>query len=338
MSDAGWLMPWYFGVLYALQKLGIVTPGVTPIGGVSGGSVAAASSCLGLDFPSQVLPAVEAAAEQCRTTNLCAGNLHSVMDPTLKALLLPAASNAAALARCKANTQIYVSEGQPVISIQPASLLLMRAASVQIKGSRPQLIDKSNAEGFVDGIVANWFIPYYWSRFGAWSTTYRGQPAYEGYFTRPMPCPTNSKLCIRVSSRYPGPLCAKDKLYDFFVRPFYLTPNQPLYPQPADIHPGKYTKCKYTPMDLSARLSITPGSREDLQYLFDLGKADGAAWAADVGLTNPAACQAAAAAAALADAAAGAAAVPAAAPAAEGEQGDGAAGDAAAAPGTALGR
>lgn len=93
-------------------------------------------------------------------------------------------------------------------------------------------------------------------------------------------------------------------------------------------------------MDLSARLSITPGSREDLQYLFDLGKADGAAWAADVGLTNPAACQAAAAAAALADAAAGAAAVPAAAPAAaaEGEQGDGAAGDAAAAPGTALGR
>jgi hypothetical protein len=131
-----------------------------------------------------------------------------------------------------------------------------------------------------------------------------------------MPCPSNSKLCIRVSSRYPGPLCAKDKLYDIFVRPFYLTPNQPLYPQPADIHPGKYTKCKYTPMDLSARLSITPGSTEDLQYLFDLGKADGAAWAADVGLTNPAACQAAAAGAA-ADVAAGAAAVPAAAAAVE---------------------
>lgn len=101
----------------------------------------------------QVLPAVEAAAEQCRTTNLCAGNLHSVMDPTLKALLLPAASNATALARCKANTQIYVSEGQPVISIQPASLLLMRAASVQIKGSRPQLIDKSNAEVSGAGVL-----------------------------------------------------------------------------------------------------------------------------------------------------------------------------------------
>jgi hypothetical protein len=28
-------------------------------------------------------------------------------------------------------------------------------------------------QGFVNGIVANWFIPYYWSRFGAWSTTYR---------------------------------------------------------------------------------------------------------------------------------------------------------------------
>jgi hypothetical protein len=68
------------------------------------------------------------------------------MDPTLKALLLPAASDASALARCKANTQIYVSEGQPVISIQPGSLLLGRLASVQIAGSTPQLIGKSNAE------------------------------------------------------------------------------------------------------------------------------------------------------------------------------------------------
>jgi hypothetical protein len=168
---------------------------------------------------------------------------------------------------------------------------------------------------------------------------FRGQPAYEGYFTRPMPCPSNAKLCIRLSSRYPGPLCAKDKLYDIFVRPFYLTPNQPLYPQPADIHPGKYNACKYTPMDLSARLSITPGSREDLQYLFDLGKADGAAWAAEVGLTNPAACEAAAGAAA--DAAPAAAAPAAAAPAAAESEvvlGAGVVADGAAAAGTAVGR
>jgi hypothetical protein len=321
----------YFGVLFALQKVGVITPGVTPVGGVSGGSVAAASSCLGLDFPSQVrtsstssstqlplclllsshvcnrnctkslanqltltialmfchlqvMPAVQDAADKCRTSNLCAGNLHSVMDPTLKSLLLPAASNATALARCRANTQIYVSEGQPVISIRPGFILAGRLTSVQIKGSTPQLIDKSTAEvriverlfnsstvsskrvartsgrlpaevtaghllcfvqlacapsgqqlntdrsvpaasvhllscccrqqklhcsyyvdtmvcivqsacnafmqhcqvltwllyvcwplmqGFVDGIVANWFIPYYWSQFGTWSTTYR---------------------------------------------------------------------------------------------------------------------------------------------------------------------
>jgi hypothetical protein len=92
------------------------------------------------------MPAVQSAADKCRSSNLCAGNLHSVMDPTLKGLLLPAASNATALARCKANTQIYVSEGQPVISIRPGSLILGRLASVQIKGSKPELIDKSNAE------------------------------------------------------------------------------------------------------------------------------------------------------------------------------------------------
>lgn len=118
-----------------------------------------------------------------------------------------------------------------------------------------------------------------------------------------------------------------------------MTPNQPLYPQPGDIHPGKYNTCKYTPMDLSARLSITPGSREDLQYLFHLGKADGAAWAAEVGLTDPAACQGAAAAGAAASAAAETAA---AADADEAGSGAGLSGEteagAAAAAGTAMGR
>jgi hypothetical protein len=34
-------------------------------------------------------------------------------------------------------------------------------------------------QDFVDGIVANWFIPYMWSRFGAWSTTYRYSAAKQ---------------------------------------------------------------------------------------------------------------------------------------------------------------
>jgi hypothetical protein len=68
------------------------------------------------------------------------------MDPTLKSLLLPAANDASALARCKANTQIYISEGQPSISYRPGALLLGRLASVQISGSTAQLIEKGNAE------------------------------------------------------------------------------------------------------------------------------------------------------------------------------------------------
>jgi hypothetical protein len=64
----------YFGVLYALQKLGVVTPGVTPIGGVSGGSVAAASSCLGLDFPSQVGGSSCSSSNGSSTTSTSSGS------------------------------------------------------------------------------------------------------------------------------------------------------------------------------------------------------------------------------------------------------------------------
>ena len=44
----------YFGVLAALQTLGIIKQGITPIGGVSGGGIAAAASCLGLSMPDQL--------------------------------------------------------------------------------------------------------------------------------------------------------------------------------------------------------------------------------------------------------------------------------------------
>jgi hypothetical protein len=71
----------------------------------------------------------------------------------------------------------------------------------------------------------------------------------------------------------------------------WFDPSEPPAPQPADIFPGKYNKCKYTPLELAYTLALTPGTKADLEYLFNLGKADGAAWAAEVGLSNPAACQ-----------------------------------------------
>jgi hypothetical protein len=70
----------------------------------------------------------------------------------------------------------------------------------------------------------------------------------------------------------------------------WFDPSEPPAPQPADIYPGKYNKCKYTPLELAYTLALTPGTKADLDYLFELGKADGAVWAAEVGLSNPAAC------------------------------------------------
>lgn len=127
----------YFGVLWALQSIGVITPGVTPIGAVSGGSVAAASNCLGLDFERQVMPAAQAAASICRANNMCAGTLNSVMEPSLRSLLEPAANDATALARCN-RTYVYVSEGQPGIELAPRG--------VHFVGSTPTLVDSSSAE------------------------------------------------------------------------------------------------------------------------------------------------------------------------------------------------
>lgn len=70
----------------------------------------------------------------------------------------------------------------------------------------------------------------------------------------------------------------------------WFDPSEPPAPQPGDIHPGKYNKCKYTPLELAYTMALTPGTKADLDYLFSLGQADGAAWAAEVGLSNLAEC------------------------------------------------
>lgn len=299
LSDSGWLMPWYFGVIWALQKVGVINPGSTPIGAVSGGSVAAAASCLGLDFEGYIMPAVQTTAALCRSRNMCAGTLASMMGPSLKTLLMPAASNASLLERCHNSTDIYVSEGHPKIHIA-------RGGS-NFAGSTPRRVNSSDADAFVEGIVATWYIPY-WSGLNSFATEYQGMPAYEGFYSNPMPCPAGAAVCVRLSSRFPGPLMAKEgtlsSLRSMFDSPSvraienvldiassrWFDPSEPPAPQPGDIYPGKYNKCKYTPLELAYTMALTPGTKADLDYLFSLGKADGAAWAAEVGLSNLAEC------------------------------------------------
>lgn len=145
-------------------------------------------------------------------------------------------------------------------------------------------------QSLVSGVIASWFIPYYWSRLGSLATTYKGKPAYEGYFTIPMPCPPGASLCIRIASRYPGPLVEANKPWDGLLTAMAVSPALPVPPVPADIHPGKYNKCRFSAFELSTLYSITPASARDLDYLFELGKADGMAWAEEAGLTNLTAC------------------------------------------------
>ena len=270
VSDAGWLVPWYLGVFAILQKLGIIQPGNTPIGAVSGGSLAAASSCLGLDYYRDTMPVVHAAAAACREDAFCAGTLAEKLTPRWKQLFVPA-STPKALATCSSNTYIYISEGTPLRS--PRSV--------------PKRIDTHSPHGFADGIVATWHIPF-WSNGTAPTTTYRGQPAYEGFYSLDMPCPPGASVCIRLSSRHPGPLMPKQSRLESTVstikgRAFQYDPPTPAE---GDIHPGLFNYCKYTPMDLGYKLALLPGTRADLEYLFALGQADAKSWADSVGLTD----------------------------------------------------
>lgn len=100
--------------------------------------MAAAASCLGLDFEGYIMPAVQTTAALCRSRNMCAGTLASMMGPSLKTLLMPAASNASLLERCHNSTDIYVSEGHPKIHIA-------RGGS-NFAGSTPRRVNSSDAD------------------------------------------------------------------------------------------------------------------------------------------------------------------------------------------------
>jgi hypothetical protein len=112
----------YLGVLAALQSLGIIQPGVTPVGGVSGGGIAAAASCLGLYMPEQLARNHENAAA-CRAQALyCAGTLDKQVRKGLQKLADGMAEEEVQrkISACNASTYIYYAQGRPILGSVPA--------------------------------------------------------------------------------------------------------------------------------------------------------------------------------------------------------------------------
>jgi hypothetical protein len=70
---------------------------------------------------------------------MCAGTLASMMGPSLKTLLMPAASNGSALERCHNSTDIYVSEGHPKIQIARGGSTFAGSTARRVNSSDPEV-------------------------------------------------------------------------------------------------------------------------------------------------------------------------------------------------------
>jgi hypothetical protein len=163
------------GAFYTLVELGIVDAN-TKVAGASAGALLSMAHCSGYSA-TQTLDVVQALAAECRARANCQGSLGDAVTRKLQAMAPPDAHR-----RCSGRAFISISMG----SIGSPTNLLASAFT-------------SKAD-IVAAAAASSFIPV-WS--GAPTTTFRGQPAFDGAFTAPQPCPPGVKYCIRIASSNP---------------------------------------------------------------------------------------------------------------------------------------
>jgi hypothetical protein len=167
-NGSGFLIFFYVGVLLALERAGVITPGVTPMGGVSGGAIAVASFHAGLNHE-QRLQATTALNARCHPTNGCPGVLGQAVREELDRFFPPDAYRRAA----PPATAIFVSKvkgnATAIAGARPNTLLLPAVA---------ETIGYDNNDMFLDGLAASSYIPK-WSG-AARFMAYRGQAVYDG--------------------------------------------------------------------------------------------------------------------------------------------------------------
>lgn len=167
-NGSGFLIFFYVGVLAALERAGVIFQGATPIGGVSGGAIAAAAFHSGMT-PAQRLAATTALNARCHPTNGCPGTLGPALREELSRHFPPDAHKRAA----PPATSIFVSKikgnATAVAGARPNTLLLPAV---------PATIAYDTQSLFLDGLAASSYIPK-WSG-AARFMVYRGQAVYDG--------------------------------------------------------------------------------------------------------------------------------------------------------------
>jgi len=158
------------GVLAALERAGVVAPGVTPMGGVSGGAIAGAAFHSGMT-PAQRLAATTALNTRCRPSNGCPGRLGAALGDELERFF-PADSYKKAAPPVLSVFVSKVRGNATAVAVALPGALLLPASPLAIPGPY------RDQRAFLDGLAASSYIPK-WSappRF----VVYNGEAVYDG--------------------------------------------------------------------------------------------------------------------------------------------------------------
>lgn len=320
------------GVAFMLAELGIITPAV-PLAGASSGALVATAMCSGTSAR-QLSALVTELSAHCRASHNCQGTLDTAVRQAMRELLA-----GERYARCNGIAYISISVGafpprsgstRNVLASQFASgadLADAAAASSYIPlwsgealqgaactGRASLLLLLLQMPGDADAAAANTGKNY--------TTTFRGQPAFDGFFTNEQPCPPGVTYCVRINSRTPS--WSRARMSQFFSlvgraatrgtgKPARLAAVPPggfsavleagsrlnvtAFEQAAadgvDISPGVFSNTGMS-LDAWSELVVLPGDKALNEHLYGLGRADAKAWATATGLADAAAARSAA--------------------------------------------
>lgn len=179
------------GAAYLLSELGIITP-TTKVAGASSGALLSMALCSGIP-PDRFMEITQQLCDACRRQGNCQGRLGSAVANTIPEILPPDAYQ-----RCHKRAYMSISTGAfppPPPQLRSPNMIVGEYTS--------------NADMTAAGAASS-FIPM-WS--GGTTTTFRGMPAFDGFFSNAQPCPPDVKACIKISSKNP-PWCVTTLVHD----------------------------------------------------------------------------------------------------------------------------
>lgn len=238
-SGAGFLIPFFLGVIDILYRDLRVLNHTAPVAGASAGALAT-SAAMGL-IPVEALRAqADELSSFCRARGNCYGILKdAVVNATQRVLPADAAELTAAHGR------IYIAVTHPSPDGKAPA--------------RQELVGKfSSRDDIVEAVATSSYIPLFSGP--RVTTDFRGERCYDGSWAGPgqgfLPCPPGLEYCIRVSSLPPG-----IRLTSFFVE---------------EIARGNKGFAQYLTNWVSAMLSTTDLGRRVKGMLDAYGAAGGA--------------------------------------------------------------